>query len=234
MEIIFKNIAKTYGSKTVLDIKDLQFSQNECIGLVGNNGAGKTTMFRVLLDLIKPTSGAVLSNGFNVAENDQWKQYKASYLDEGFLIDFLAPEEYLHFCGSLYGLDKATVNERLKFFEPLFNDEILGQKGKYIRDLSKGNQKKVGIAAALLTQLPVVILDEPFANLDPSSQARLKKLFKDLRDQRNTLIIISSHELNHVAEICDRIVLVEKGQVVRDTPNSDTTLQELEQYFAVV
>lgn len=234
MELQIRNVTKVYGGNTVLSINDLYFKDNECIGLVGNNGAGKTTLFRLLLDLIQPTQGEVLSNGKSVSSSEDWKNYTASYLDEGFLIDFLSPEEYLYFCGNLHGLSKEVVNERLQPFEPLFNGEILGQKGKYIRDLSKGNQKKVGIVAALITQLPIVILDEPFANLDPSSQARLKKIFKDLRDERKSLIIISSHELNHVTEITDRIVVVEKGAIIRDTPNSENTLQELESYFSIV
>ena len=234
MEIQFKNIVKSYNGSTVLSVENLVFLQNECIGLVGNNGAGKTTLFRLLLNLIRPTQGQVLSQGLNVADSETWKDYTSSYLDEGFLIDYLSPEEYFDFCGKLYGLDKQMIEERLKPFDSLFNGEILGQKGKFIRDLSKGNQKKVGIAAAMLPQLPVLILDEPFANLDPSSQARLKKLFKDLRDERNTLILISSHELNHVTEMCDRIVVVEKGHIVRDMPNTETVLQELEAYFSVI
>lgn len=234
MEIQFNNIVKSYNGNTVLSVENLVFSQNECIGLVGNNGAGKTTLFRLLLNLIRPTQGQVLSQGLNVADSEAWKDYTSSYLDEGFLIDYLSPEEYFDFCGKLYGLDKETIAKRLEPFESLFNGEILGQKGKFIRDLSKGNQKKVGIAAAMLPQLPILILDEPFANLDPSSQARLKKLFKDLREERNTLMLISSHELNHVTEMCDRIVVVEKGHIIRDMPNTETVLQELETYFSVI
>ena len=107
---------------------------------------------------------------------------------------------------------------------------MLGKK-KYIRDLSKGNLKKVGIAAALLGHPQVVLLDEPFENLDPSSQIRLKKLILSELEASKITFLISSHDLNHVTEICDRIVLLEKGKVIRDLREKGEMLKELEAYF---
>ena len=177
MILEIKDLKKIYGNKTVVNISHLTINAGETIGLVGNNGAGKTTLFRMLLDLIRPDQGEVFSKGKDVAGNDQWKGYTASYLDEGFLIDYLTAEEYFVFIGSLHNFSTAYVMEYLKQYEEFFNGEILN-KGKYIRGVSKGNQNKIGIAAALMQNPELLILDEPFANLDPTTQIRLKTLIK--------------------------------------------------------
>ncbi|MBP8067598.1 MAG: ABC transporter ATP-binding protein, partial [Pedobacter sp.] len=210
-----KELTKTYGTKTVVNINRLTIRAGETIGLVGNNGAGKTTLFRMLLDLIRPNGGEILSKDKNVANNDHWKAYTSSYLDEGFLIDYLTPEEYFIFIGSLHNLSVADVGEYLKTYEEFFNGEILNSK-KYIRDFSKGNQNKVGIAAALMQKPELLVLDEPFANLDPTTQIRLKSLIKSLKTKERLTTLISSHDLNHVTDVCDRIILLEKGLVIKD------------------
>lgn len=229
--IRIENLKKQYGDKIAVAIDHLEVARGEGFGLVGNNGAGKTTLFRSLLDLLRPTSGAVYSKGTDVSRSEEWKKYIGSYLDEGFLIDFLTPDEYFNFIGSINGLNRSEVEERLSRFHELFHGEILDQ-GKYIRDLSRGNQKKVGVAAALLPDPEVLVLDEPFANLDPTTQIRLKRLLRDEQEQRQLTMLISSHDLNHVTEVCERIVVLEKGLVMRDTRTSERTLQELEDYFA--
>jgi ABC-2 type transport system ATP-binding protein len=229
--ITCKNLKKTYGDKTVVNINELTISDGETIGLAGNNGAGKTTLFRMLLDLIRPDEGEVLSKNENVAHSDHWKDYTASYLDEGFLIDYLTPEEYFIFIGSLHNLSTAHVTDYLKQYEEFFNGEILN-RGKYIRDFSKGNQNKVGIAAALMQKPELLILDEPFANLDPTTQIRLKTLLKNLKATHKITTLISSHDLNHVTEVCDRIILLEKGLIIKDFHTDEHTLKELEAYFA--
>ncbi|HRN73708.1 MAG TPA: ABC transporter ATP-binding protein [Ginsengibacter sp.] len=225
-----QNLKKNYGNRTVVNIPSLEINQGEAVGLVGNNGAGKTTLFRMILDLIRPTEGRVLSNGEDVSKSDQWKKYTGSFIDEGFVIDYLTPEEYFDFIGQINHLSRAAIQEQLHKFAEVFNDEIL-KKGKYIRDLSKGNKNKVGIAAALLANPQLLILDEPFANLDPTTQIRLKKLIREYKAHDVTMFI-SSHDLNHVTEVCDRIVILEKGVVVKDLITSQDTLKELESYFA--
>ena len=227
----FKNLKKSYAGKTVVNIETLTIRNGETIGLVGNNGAGKTTLFRMLLDLIRPDSGEVLSKEENVATNDHWKDYTASYLDEGFLIDYLTPEEYFIFIGSLHNLSVAHVGDYLKKYEEFFNGEILNSK-KYIRDFSKGNQNKVGIAAALMQKPELLVLDEPFANLDPTTQIRLKSLLKSLKTTEKLTTLISSHDLNHVTDVCDRIILLEKGLIIKDFYTDENTLKELEAYFS--
>lgn len=223
------NLRKQYGKNIVLDIPELEIKEGVRFGLVGNNGAGKTTLFSLLLDLIRATSGTVEIKGQDVARSDDWKSYTGSFLDETFLIGFLTPEEYFVFVGKLYGLNESDVFSFLGKFEEFFNGEILGSD-KYIRDMSKGNQKKIGITAALLGNPEVVILDEPFANLDPSSQIRLKKLIRELEQDKT--ILISSHDLAHVTEVCNRIVVLEKGKVIRDIDANQDTLRELEAYFS--
>lgn len=226
-----KNLIKSYGGRAVVDIDSLNIRAGETIGLVGNNGAGKTTFFRMLLDLIRPDSGEILSKNINVANSSQWKDYTASYLDEGFLIDYLTPEEYFTFIGSLHGLSVAHVGDYLRQYEEFFNGEILS-RGKYIRDFSKGNQNKVGIAAALMQKPELLILDEPFANLDPTTQIRLKSLVKNLSTTQRLTTFISSHDLNHVTDVCNRIILLEKGKVIKDFYTDENSLKELEAYFS--
>ncbi len=226
-----KGLSKSYKGVEVVNIESLSVAKGESFGLVGNNGAGKTTFFRMILDLIRPTKGQVLSKGVDVSSSEDWKFYTGSFLDESFLIDYLTPDEYFEFIGSLHNYSPGDMKEFLSKFEALFNDEIVGKK-KYIRDLSKGNQKKVGIAAALMGSPEVILLDEPFANLDPTTQIRLKDLLKEWKEKHQLTMLISSHDLNHVTEVCERIVLLEKGDVKQDIKTSASTLKDLEEYFA--
>src|SRR5471030_2127216 len=160
--IEIKNLKKIYNGITVVDVPHLVINKGESVGLVGNNGAGKTTLFRMILDLIRPEAGEVLSNDEHVAGHENWKNYTASYLDEGFLIDYLTPEEYFYFIGGLYGKNRAEVDSLLANMTDFFAGEII-KKGKYIRDLSKGNQAKVGVASCMLQSAELLMLDEPFA-----------------------------------------------------------------------
>ena len=229
--ITVTNLSKVYGGTKVLEIDHLEIPRGQSFGLVGNNGAGKTTFFSLLLDLIQPTTGNVFNNEITVSQSEAWKPFTSSFIDESFLIGYLTPEEYFNFVGELRNRNKADIAAFLQNFEEFFNGEVLG-RNKYLRDLSKGNQKKVGIVAALIGDPDVVILDEPFANLDPSTQIRLKALIKELTADTDTTFLISSHDLIHVTEVCERIVVLDKGLVVNDIKTSEATLKELEQYFA--
>lgn len=229
--ISISNISKSYNGVEVLNVENIDIPKGQNFGLVGNNGAGKTTLFSLLLDLIKPTTGQIKSGEVVVSESEDWKPYTAAFIDESFLIGYLTPEEYFYFVGDLRGVNKADVDEFLSDFEDFFHDEILKKK-KYLRDLSKGNQKKVGIVAALIGNPEVVILDEPFANLDPTTQIRLKSILKDITEQKQTTVLISSHDLMHVTDVCKRIVVLEKGRLVKDITTTPATLKELEEYFS--
>ena len=226
------NLSKKYNEVTVLNIETLEIPQGQSFGLVGNNGAGKTTFFSLLLDLIQPSSGSIRNNSVEVNTSEAWKPFTASFLDESFLIGYLTPEEYFYFIGDLRGQNKADIDALLSKHEDFFNGEILKNK-KYLRDLSKGNQKKVGIIATLIGNPKVVILDEPFANLDPTTVNRLKKIIKELAENPEVTVLVSSHDLIHTVEVCERIVALNKGEIVKDIQTSDETLQELESFFAV-
>ena len=230
--ITIDNISKKYGKAVVLNVETITIPKGQSFGLVGNNGAGKTTLFNILLDLIRPTTGKITNNNVEVNTSEDWKNFTGSFIDESFLIGYLTPEEYFEFVGDLRGMNKADVTAFIAKFDVFFNDEIIGKK-KYLRDLSKGNQKKAGIVAALMGAPHVVVLDEPFANLDPTTQIRLKKILKELTDNKEITLLVSSHDLSHVTEVCDRIVVLDKGIVVKDIETSTATLQELESYFSV-
>ena len=229
--IRIESLKKQFGETIACDIPELTINDGDILGLVGNNGAGKTTLFRMLLDLLKPDAGAVALDGINPAESEEWKAKTGAYIDESFLIDFLTPEEYFAFIGKITNMSQEAVDELLKDVERLASGEIFGHK-KLIRNLSAGNKQKVGIISALFSRPKLVILDEPFNFLDPSSQNILKHMLTEYNQETGATILISSHNLQHTVDISTRITLLEKGQIIRDLPNHDgSTRQELEQYF---
>ncbi|WP_372650468.1 ABC transporter ATP-binding protein [Draconibacterium sp.] len=227
------SLQKIYNGTTVLNLEELHIAKGEVFGLVGNNGAGKTTFFSLVLDLIRANKGEVVINGIQVSKTEEWKELVAAYIDESFTIGYLTPDEYFEFIGELRGLNAKDVSNFLEDYTDFFKDEILGKK-KFIRDLSKGNQKKVGVVGALLGNPEVIILDEPFANLDPSSQYQLRNIIKEFSKQKEKTLLISSHDLDHVADVCSRIVILDKGEVVRDVEKTESTLADLEEFFTGV
>jgi len=224
-------LSKVYAGVPVLNIPEINISKGESFGLVGNNGAGKTTFFRLLLDLIRAETGWVKSKGIDVTGTTEWKKYTGSYLDERFLIDFLTPEEFFKFISEVHGQSSGDLSNFYDEYHDFFAGEILG-KNKYIRDFSQGNKQKIGIAAALIAKPEILILDEPFNGLDPSTQLRLIKILNNLKTNSKTTLLISSHDINHITEVCDRIVLLEEGNIKFDMQKTDTTLKELESYFS--
>ena len=231
MEIKVENLKKIYGENTVIDIPEFTISDGQLIGLVGNNGAGKTTLMRLMLDLIKANEGRVLSNGNAVNEDFAWKQYTGSFVDKSFLIDFYTPEEFFQFIADAYDIDSETLEERLQEFMPLMRDEILGT-GKLIREFSEGNRQKIGIIGAMIVRPELLILDEPFNYLDPSSQINIAKIIHQVNQKYGTTVLISSHNLNFISEICSRVVLMEKGKIIKDMNNENQeATHEMEDYF---
>lgn len=229
--IRIESLKKQYGETVACDIQALEIKDGEILGLVGNNGAGKTTLFRMLLDLLKPDGGSVTLDGINPAESEAWKDKTGAYIDDSFLIEFLTPEEYFAFLGKISDLSQEEVEARLEPFERLASGEIFGQK-KLIRNLSAGNKQKVGIIAALFNKPQLVILDEPFNFLDPSSQNILKHVLTDYNKETGATILISSHNLQHTIDISTRITLLEKGVVIKDLSNAEGSAKtELENYF---
>ena len=246
MEIQIEQLKKCYGPNTVVDIPSLRVREGEILGLVGNNGAGKTTLFRLMLDLVKADSGHVLylpksdsganggSSSIDPCQSEEWKGMTGAYIDDGFLIDFLTPDEYFGFVGRISGLSADTIAGHLSAFESFSGGEIFGQK-KYIRDLSAGNKQKVGIIAALLNRPQLVILDEPFNFLDPSSQHVLKRLLVDYNRETGATILVSSHNLQHTVGISTRVALLEHSRIIKDMANVVGNCErELENYFETV
>jgi len=227
--IRIENLLKQYG-RFRLEIPELLVPAGQSLGIVGNNGAGKTTLFSLILDLIEPDAGEVYIKDIPVHRSEEWKKITAAFLDESFLIPYLTPEEYFEFLGKLRGISREQVYKDIEIFKPFFGDQVLGQN-KYIRDLSKGNQKKVGIAGVFVGQPELVVLDEPFANLDPSSQIHLKKILKQLHETGRHTFLISSHNLDHITGVTGRIILLDNGHIIRDLPVDESTLHELIRYF---
>ena len=230
--ITINNLLKQFGETRAVDIDNYVINQGDMLGLVGNNGAGKTTLFRLILDLLQADNGNVTIDGIDVSKSEEWKKTTGEFIDDGFLIDYLTPEEYFYFIGKVYGLSKQEIDERLKPFEHFMNGEVVGQK-KYIRNYSAGNKQKVGIISAMIHHPQLLILDEPFNFLDPTSQSSvIKQLLKKYHEEHNATVIISSHNLNHTVDICSRIALMEHGKIIRDLMNENNSAeQELEDYF---
>ena len=231
--IIIDKLKKNFGEKIAVDIEHYEINQGDMLGLVGNNGAGKTTLFRIMLDLLKADDGKVIINDIDVSQSEDWKSVTGAFIDDGFLIDYLTPEEYFYFIGKMYGLKKEEVDERLIPFERFMSGEVIGHK-KLIRNYSAGNKQKIGIISAMLHYPQLLILDEPFNFLDPSSQSIIKHLLKKYNEEHQATVIISSHNLNHTVDVCPRIALLEQGVIIRDIINEDNSAEkELEDYFNV-
>lgn len=231
--IIINKLKKNFGEKIAVDIKHYEINQGDMLGLVGNNGAGKTTLFRIMLDLLKADDGKVIINDIDVSQSEDWKSITSAFIDDGFLIDYLTPEEYFYFIGKMYGLKKEEVDERLIPFERFMSGEVIGHK-KLIRNYSAGNKQKIGIISAMLHYPQLLILDEPFNFLDPSSQSIIKHLLKKYNEEHQATVIISSHNLNHTVDVCPRIALLEHGVIIRDIINENNSAEkELEDYFNV-
>lgn len=232
--ITLSHLSKQYRGVTVLDIPELTIESGELVGLVGNNGAGKTTMMRLMLDLIQATTGYAAIDDMRVDQDETWKTFTGSFLDSTFLIDFYTPEEYFGFIGEVYGIPSTEIQLRLQHFEALMGGEILGT-GKLIHDFSNGNRQKIGIIGAMLIQPRVLVLDEPFNYLDPSSQIVVARLIREMNRDLGTTVVVSSHNLTSINDICGRILLLEKGKLLLDKLHQPRSVDpDLETYFIEV
>ena len=231
MLLKINDLVKIFDTREVLNIPYLSIAQGELVGIIGNNGAGKTTLFRLCLDLLKADAGAIFMDNEAVCKSHSWKTFTSALIDEGFLIDFLTPEEYFYYTGNLYGIGKKQIDSALSDFIPFMDDEILYKK-QHIEKFSKGNKQKTGIIGAMLLRPRLLILDEPFNFLDPTSQIRMKKLLREYNAKYNMTILLSSHNIQHVMDICQRIIVLESGQIVNDeTDLDDRGKENLQNYF---
>ena len=177
MRVEVQNLIKRFGNAFTLDIPLLKIESGRTFGLVGNNGAGKTTFLRLMLDLLNCEQGMIKIGPNTVVETDAWKANVGAYLDDSFLLDYLTPLEFFAFVGSLYGFSKTESLESLDPYRSFLPSEVFNSRSPYIRDLSTGNAKKVGIVAALFVKPDVVVLDETVCQSRSPISNHLKKLF---------------------------------------------------------
>ena len=231
MQLEISQLKKSFGEKVAVDVQSYNVGDGEIIGLVGNNGAGKTTLFRLILDLLKPDTGHAAINGVVTSQSEEWKAVTGGFIDEGFLIDFLTPDEYFDFICKIHAINRDEYEQRIKKYEHIMNGEIVGVD-KLIRNLSAGNKQKVGIIGAMLHNPQLLILDEPFNFLDPSSQLAMKKVLEEFSRELGATVIVSSHNLTHTFDLCTRITLLEEGKIIKDGRKGDESVfEEIEQYF---
>ena len=231
MQLEISQLKKTFGEKVAVDVQSYNVGDGEIIGLVGNNGAGKTTLFRLILDLLKPDNGHASINGVITSQSEEWKAVTGGFIDEGFLIDFLTPDEYFDFICKIHAINRDEYEQRIKKYEHIMNGEIVGVD-KLIRNLSAGNKQKVGIIGAMLHNPQLLILDEPFNFLDPSSQLAMRKVLEEFSKELGATVIVSSHNLTHTFDLCTRITLLEEGKIIKDGRKGDESVfEDIEQYF---
>ena len=231
MQLEISQLKKSFGEKVAVDVQSYNVGDGEIIGLVGNNGAGKTTLFRLILDLLKPDTGHAAINGVITSQSEEWKAVTGGFIDEGFLIDFLTPDEYFDFICKIHAINRGEYEQRIKKYEHIMNGEIVGVD-KLIRNLSAGNKQKVGIIGAMLHNPQLLILDEPFNFLDPSSQLAMKKVLEEFSKELGATVIVSSHNLTHTFDLCTRITLLEEGKIIKDGMKGDESVfEDIEQYF---
>ncbi|MEQ8907200.1 ATP-binding cassette domain-containing protein [Ekhidna sp.] len=223
-----KNLKKSFNGVPALNIESLEIHPGECIGVVGNNGAGKTTFFKSMLDLLKPDDGYVSVEDVHVNISADWQNHLNAFIDESFLIEFLKPKEYLSFILKMKN-SQFDVEQLLSNFADFSNKDIENNR-KYIRDLSTGTKVRIGVLSLLAGDPKYIVMDEPFAHLDPTSQAKLRKLIRAQKEQ-GRCVIVSSHNLQNIAESCDRVILIEAGQVKYDVEVNEENMKKLGAYF---
>ena len=225
------DLKKNYKGSFQLNIQKLHVRKGDIIGFVGNNGAGKTTLFRLILDLIKRDSGKILIEGQDVKSSDTWRQNTSCFLDEGFLLSYLSVNEFISFKASVYQMLQDDIKREIEKWGTLLEDDPSIYK-KMIKDLSTGNKQKVGIISAAMVNPSLLILDEPFNYLDPSSQIDVMKLLTKLNVEKGTTILLSSHNLEYVSDISSQVVLLENGSILKEFDTaSDDVASSLKDYF---
>jgi len=203
------HITKTFGPLKAVDDVSFSIEKGELFGLLGPNGAGKTTTIRCMLDIFKPDSGSVAILGGAMSEA---KKDHIGYMpEERGLYQDIPLERCLAYLGSLKGLSPSDVKQRSEGYLERF--DLAAHKTKKVKELSKGMQQKAQIIATLLHQPELLIVDEPFAGLDPVNTQMVKDLLRE-QHQQGVTIVLCSHQMNLVEELCDRIVLIDHGKVM--------------------
>ena len=210
--IKLENLTKKYPSVTAIDNISLSVDKGELFGFLGPNGAGKTTTIRMMAGLVKPTSGNVFINGWNIANDPNEAKVITGFIpDRPFLYSKLTGREFLWFAGRLYGLKKEDINKRLEPLMELFNME--DYVDNLIESFSHGMKQRLVMASSLIHKPKLLIVDEPMVGLDPKGASLVKKIFREIC-KKGTTIFMSTHTLEIAEEMCDRIGIIQKGTIV--------------------
>lgn len=204
-----KNIKKEFNQKLVVNDVSLLVNSGEILGLLGKNGAGKSTIFRLILNIIDPEEGQILLNGKKYTIKDT--KLVGFLPEEGSLGQELTVYEQMCFYGSLKGMSEEQVLERLEYWLQKF--DIVEYMNKRIKELSKGNRQRIQFIAAIMHDPDLIILDEPFSGLDPLGVEKFKEILIELK-HKNKAIIFSSHRMEHVELFCDNILMIDKGNTI--------------------
>jgi len=208
------NLSKAYSNVKALDNLNIEVKKGEIYGLIGPNGAGKTTTIKLLVGLIRPTSGSVFINGFDMSKDGLIAKKFIGYIpDEPFLYERLTPWELMDFKGSLFDIPQNEVDRKKAQLLDLVG--MLEYKNDLIEGFSLGMKQRVAVAIALLPEPPIIVVDEPLVGLDPRGMKRVKEIFVRLAQEGKT-VFISTHMLNVVEEISHRVGVLNKGQLVAE------------------
>ena len=221
-------MGKRYGDFVALHPLKVEVHSGEFFGVFGPNGAGKSTFIKLLTGQLRPSIGQIEILGIDAEDSPQKLKANIGIVPESESPpSFLTPAEFLQFVARLRGLD--NLEQNVEHWLDWFG--LQEKRDTMCKDLSKGQRQKVMLASAFIHKPKLLFLDEPFANLDPTTQIRLKSIIKELSAKKHVTILVSSHDLLHVTEVCERIVVLDKGEVVKDIKTSEATLKELETYF---
>lgn len=226
MSIVVENISKNYGEQKALDSISFSVKKGEIIGFLGPNGAGKSTLMKILTTYISADEGDAFVNDFNVKTEAKKVQQSVGYLPEHnpLYLD-LYVKEYLAFNANVYGVTKSRINEVVEL------TGLTPESHKKIEQLSKGYRQRVGLACALLHNPEVLILDEPTTGLDPNQLIEIRELIKNVGKDKT--VFLSTHIMQEVEAICDRIIIINKGKIVEDKKLKSASVKQLEQIIEV-
>lgn len=221
--IEFDTLRKVYGDFVSVNDLSLKIKKNSFTGLLGPNGAGKSTSLKILTNLITPTSGHVYLNGTDVQNNP-----KQALMGVGTVVEtpefyqYLTPRETFEYIGEIYGMTKESIDSET--CEILEKVKMTGWADNKIGEFSKGMRQRISIGLALLNSPSIIILDEPTSGLDPRGMAEMREILKNIRNDKNLTVLMSSHMMHEVSDLCDHIALINHGTLIQD--------QDYEQFIA--
>ena len=228
MSLEIKKINKKYGDQDALINVSFSLKKGDIVGFLGPNGAGKTTLMKIITSIIKQDSGDITINGYDTQKNEISTKRQIGYLAENNpLYKDMLVTEYLDFIASLYEIE----NKKDKVKEIIKKTGLESEIKKKIEELSKGYKQRVGIAAALVHDPNVLILDEPTTGLDPNQLIEIRKLIQEIGQEK--IVLLSTHILQEIPKICNHIIIINKGRIVENTrmQNLIKTSNNLEDHF---